>query len=99
MSTRASRGTPLFLVLLSSCLGAPPAPSPAGAGPDEAQGEEPPSSSLVPRPPALFEAPPAFLSPDPPPSPISLTASDGSGLRLARMTASAVVEGPLSFTE
>ena len=31
--------------------------------------------------------------------PVSLTASDGSGLTLAAMRASAVVEGPLAFTE
>lgn len=32
-------------------------------------------------------------------SPMSLTASDGTGLRLASLTARAVVEGPLAFTE
>jgi hypothetical protein len=32
-------------------------------------------------------------------APVSLTASDGTGLRLSRMTARAVVEGPLAFTE
>ena len=31
--------------------------------------------------------------------PLSLTASDGSGLKLASLRASAVVEGPLAFTE
>lgn len=32
-------------------------------------------------------------------APMSLTASDGTGLRLASLTARAVVEGPLAFTE
>lgn len=32
-------------------------------------------------------------------APMSLTASDGTGLRLATLTARAVVEGPLAFTE
>ena len=32
-------------------------------------------------------------------SPIALTASDGTGLRLTRLTAKGVVEGPLAFTE
>ncbi|MBI4679207.1 MAG: hypothetical protein HY748_16655 [Elusimicrobia bacterium] len=34
-----------------------------------------------------------------PEAPVSLTASDGTGLKLSRMTARAVVEGPLAFTE
>src|SRR5204863_9830609 len=33
------------------------------------------------------------------PSPVSLTASDGTGLRLASLQARAVVEDPLAFTE
>jgi hypothetical protein len=37
------------------------------------------------------------IAPDEPP--VSLTASDGSGLRLAELRASAVIEGPLAFTE
>jgi TonB family protein len=46
----------------------------------------------------LFEAPPSSSSPAGQP-PFALTATDGSGLRLTRLTASAVVEGPLAFTE
>jgi hypothetical protein len=34
-----------------------------------------------------------------PPAPLSLTASDGTGLELVSMEARAVVEGPLAFTE
>jgi tetratricopeptide (TPR) repeat protein len=34
-----------------------------------------------------------------PPPPMSLTASDGSGLHLTGLSARAVIEGPLSFTE
>ncbi|MBK6923043.1 MAG: hypothetical protein IPH07_36990 [Deltaproteobacteria bacterium] len=34
-----------------------------------------------------------------PPAPLSLTASDGTGLRLVSLRARAVVEGPLAFTE
>ena len=44
---------------------------------------------------ALPRLPPAV----PAGSPISLTASDGSGLKLARLTARGIVEGPLAFTE
>ena len=39
------------------------------------------------------------LEPPPAAAPWTLTASDGSGLRLARVDAKGVVEGPLAFTE
>jgi tetratricopeptide (TPR) repeat protein len=39
------------------------------------------------------------IVPGPPPAPISLTASDGAGLELVSLTADAVVEDPLAFTE
>jgi tetratricopeptide (TPR) repeat protein len=42
---------------------------------------------------------PASSEQAPPPAPLSLTASDGTGLELVSMEARAVVEGPLAFTE
>ena len=39
------------------------------------------------------------IAPAAPPAPISLTASDGTGLELVSLTADAVVEDPLAFTE
>lgn len=41
----------------------------------------------------------AEAAPQPPPPPVSLTASDGAGLRLAELSAHALVEDPLAFTE
>src|SRR5215472_13572118 len=57
---------------------------------------EPPSAS--PTVPAAFtgNAPESVLPAAPP---VTLTAPDGTGLTLARLTARAVLEGPLAFTE
>ncbi|CAN0569193.1 unnamed protein product, partial [Laminaria digitata] len=46
-----------------------------------------------------FEAPPATQDKGPSEAPLSLTASDGTGLKLVAMSAQGVVEGPLAFTE
>ena len=49
---------------------------------------------------ALFAFPDLPAAPkEAPPPPMSLTASDGTGLHLTALTARAVIEGPLSFTE
>src|SRR5438105_10660888 len=53
-------------------------------------GYSPPAASQV-----LQKAP----SPSAPPAPVSLTASDGAGLDLVSLSAQAVVEDPLAFTE
>ena len=47
---------------------------------------------------AAMEYPPA-LADDQPEIPVSLTASDGTGLALVRLEARAVIDGPLAFTE
>ncbi|MBI5623841.1 MAG: hypothetical protein HY924_08690 [Elusimicrobia bacterium] len=49
-------------------------------------------------PPFRFDRPGPIEAPKPE-APVSLTSSDGTGLKLSRMTARAVVEGPLAFTE
>lgn len=46
-----------------------------------------------------FEAPPVVQDKGPSEAPLSLTASDGTGLKLVAMSAQGVVEGPLAFTE
>jgi hypothetical protein len=69
-----------------------------------------PPTTGDPDPPATGEPPPLVAGPpiaEPPPAdrpllaapPLSLTASDGSGLVLAELRANVVVEGPLAFTE
>ncbi len=40
-----------------------------------------------------------FLPPRPPETPVSLTASDGTGLQLTKLHARAVIRGPIAFTE
>ena len=45
-----------------------------------------------------FEPQP-FAIAAPPSTPLSLTSSDGTGLKLTRLVSRAVVEGPLAFTE
>ncbi len=50
-------------------------------------------------PPYAFPDLPAAAAPQAPQPPMSLTASDGSGLHLTALTARSVIEGPLSFTE
>ena len=69
-----------------------PAPAPAPAGPAVDYGPAPPPSYL----------PRQTLRPgdrDLGRAPVSLTASDGTGLRLVSLTARAVVQEPLAFTE
>ena len=81
----------LGLVFLSSCAGAIPAP---------AWQIDPPPAAPVAAPvlgyafPDLPGAPRQVEAP-----PIGLTASDGTGLRLAELEARAIVEEPLAFTE
>lgn len=48
--------------------------------------------------PALTPAP-AMIATGPVEAPFSLTTSDGAGLELTKITAKAVIEGPLAFTE
>jgi hypothetical protein len=74
----------------------PPRPPPGGATPADVGHDvgaklAPPDETPSAKP---WFAERAFDGP-----PVSLTASDGSGLVLASMRASAVVEGPLAFTE
>ncbi|HLK36281.1 MAG TPA: VIT domain-containing protein [Polyangiaceae bacterium] len=64
------------------------------------------TSSLAaapPAPPPVDDEPPPMAAPDRPLLPagprITLTASDGTGLALAALSAKAVLEGPLAFTE
>lgn len=52
----------------------------------------------VPDMPLLVAGPPALVA-APAAAPISLTASDGAGLELVSLQASAVIEDPLAFTE
>lgn len=79
------------LVFLSSCAGAIPAP--------EWQ-LEPPATAEVAAPVAGYAFPDLPGAPVPVAAPpIGLTASDGTGLRLAELEARAIVEDPLAFTE
>ncbi len=94
----------LSSLLLTACTSRdPPAP-----GPDQRTPPEPTDSQPVPpptTPPVAVDVPQgaqlewvrANACEDG--APMSLTASDGTGLRLAALTARAVVEGPLAFTE
>jgi hypothetical protein len=79
----------LFLFLTAAACGSPPVPNapppPASAQPGQPL-SLPPAGANVSF--ALAAAPP-----------VSLTASDGTGLRLAKLDAEAVVDGPLAFTE
>lgn len=92
--------------LLAACTPADAPPPPAADGPVDAPTPGVETPTPVPGPgPVVVDAPPqAGLSwvranscDDG--APMSLTASDGSGLRLASLKARAVVEGPLAFTE
>jgi tetratricopeptide (TPR) repeat protein len=88
---------PLALVLAAACTPNPKpdaldAPTPPVQNPAESYGEAPPPR-IVPR---------HTLRPgdrDTTRAPVSLTASDGTGLKLVSLTARAVVEEPLAFTE
>lgn len=78
----------------AACRGSAPATSPQGApqpGRPLALASDPGALAALPAP-----ARAAFAVPE---APLGLTASDGTGLRLAKMTAAAVVDGPLAFTE
>ena len=60
-------------------------------------------AAAPPAPPPVDDEPPPIAAPDRPLLPtgprITLTASDGTGLALAGLSAKAVLEGPLAFTE
>jgi hypothetical protein len=80
-----------FLAALAACNLTPPPAEPPGpaAGPTFAADRAPaPATELAYD--ALVAAPEA---------PMSLTASDGTGLALARVEAKVVIDGPLAFTE
>jgi hypothetical protein len=80
-----------FLAALAACNLTPPPAEPPGpaAGPTFAADRAPaPATELAYD--ALVAAPEA---------PMSLTASDGTGLALARLEAKVVIDGPLAFTE
>jgi hypothetical protein len=80
-----------FLAALAACNLTPPPAEPPGpaAGPTFAADRAPaPATELAYD--ALVAAPEA---------PMSLTASDGTGLALARVEARVVIDGPLAFTE
>jgi hypothetical protein len=85
----------LGLVFLSSCAGAIPAPpwqlEPQGVA--QVAAPEPAPARAY----AFPDAPGAPRQIEGPP--IGLTASDGTGLRLAELEARAIVEEPLAFTE
>ena len=82
---RARTFAPLLLALLSaSCASAKPTPAP--------------SPVLAPHVTDAALGIPQIAAAIPAP-PIGLTTSDGTGLRLSRLTARAVVEGPLALTE
>ncbi|MFS8067768.1 MAG: AgmX/PglI C-terminal domain-containing protein, partial [Byssovorax sp.] len=79
------------LPLTTSCHAPEPLVASSGASPSLAHGS---GAS------ALFAFPDLPAAPkEAPPPPMSLTASDGTGLHLTALTARAVIEGPLSFTE
>lgn len=88
------------LALVGCTTHGDPNPEPAGAAPVEpvhveaAPAESPPSTPLeTPAPELRWTEARCDLPP------VSLTASDGSGLSLTRFDARAVVNGPLAFTE
>jgi hypothetical protein len=79
------------LPLTASCHAPAALDASSGAGPSAPSGPASPT-------PYAFPDVPAAAAPAPQP-PMSLTASDGSGLHLTALTARTVIEGPLSFTE
>ncbi len=82
----------LTLAWLASCADNLPAPA------WQIDHDAPAASREVPRPAFAFpEGAPLAVAPPAPP--LSLTASDGTGLRLAEVEARAVIEEPLAFTE
>lgn len=88
----------LTLLALASCTGrSNPEVASTAADPADA----PAQGTVAPPPPGIL--PPRSLAveddPGPRAAPLSLTASDGTGLRLVEVRARAVIEGPLAFTE
>jgi tetratricopeptide (TPR) repeat protein len=86
--------TSLAGALAASCQGTPPRTPAAyaSAPPSVAEdGRTPGGSALVP---AANNVSVAVAQ-----SPLALTASDGTGLRLAELRAEAIIDGPLAFTE
>jgi hypothetical protein len=83
----------LSAAVLSSCGAAPPAqPAPPAPSPPPVL-----AVAVAPGPFAFPER--ALAARAPAAAPVSLTASDGSGLRLAELNARAVVDDPLALTE
>lgn len=78
-----------LVVLAAACGGSNPAPLVPGQGGDDGRGPAIASDGSA-------RANAAFAVPE---SPIGLTASDGTGLRLLELRAEAVIDGPLAFTE
>ena len=87
MRRLAVRGLLIALVLSCSCRAKEKAQEDPAPVP-------PPDSTLVVDRPPTPPPPPSELAP-----PVSLTASDGTGLALTRLHAKAVIDGPLAFTE
>ena len=88
---RAGALAALFALLpLTASCHAPTALAPPASGASPVVANGPPAYAFPDLPAAAAEAPAP---------PMRLTASDGSGLRLASLRARAVIEGPLSFTE
>ena len=87
-------GTPTAVGTPPSAAAAPPVVAPPKALSNVETFVSPPPAPK-PAQPGAVAAPP---TPKPAP-PMSLTGSDGSGLELRKLTARAVVEGPLAFTE
>ncbi|MBX3190763.1 MAG: hypothetical protein KF819_27445, partial [Labilithrix sp.] len=78
-------------VAAASCQGAPPAPRAPRPAPVEGASTPPPASSAL--------APSGNVSFAVAQPPLTLTASDGTGLRLAELRADAIIDGPIAFTE
>src|SRR5688572_3836722 len=93
---RSPRPPRLGLLPISAALAAcSPAPRPAPAAAETASGATF-AGAAAPVVAAAMTYDALVAAPEPP---MSLTASDGSGLELIRLEARAVIEGPLAFTE
>src|SRR4051794_25600725 len=84
----------LVLIVVSSIACGPAAPPARPAAPIAAVA--PREAPIVPLPPPTFVEPQWKRGAGPP---LTLTASDGTGLALTRLAARAVVNTPLAFTE
>jgi outer membrane biosynthesis protein TonB len=105
MPRRAGRQprTSLSLLALAAALACTANPGePASSGPADPKPQTPPDNDTAPPARALPGEPwPESSAPssDPQAPPLSLTASDGTGLRLVSLTSRGVIDAPLAFTE